>query len=111
MSQLREQMKADLRSAMKARATENVVTLRSVLAAIDNAEAVPVEPTSSSAAPVIGKSNDVPRKVLSQEDIQQIVQHEVTERQQASQTYAQLGQTAEAERLHRAALLLAAYIK
>lgn len=110
MSQLREQMKTDLRSAMKARATEDVVTLRSVLAAIDNAEAVPVAPTSSSVAPVIGRSADVPRKVLSADDIRQLVQHEVDERRHASATYAQLGQAAEAERLQRAADLLAAYL-
>lgn len=110
MSQLREQMKADLRSAMKARATEDVATLRSVLAAIDNAEAVPMVSSASSVEPVIGKSNDVPRKLLSPADIRQLVQHEVTERQHASATYAQLGEAAAAERLQRAATLLAAYL-
>jgi len=110
MSEIREQLKIDLRGAMKARATEDVATLRSVLAAIDNAEAVPVAPTSSSVEPVIGKSADVPRKLLSAADIRQIVQDEVDERRHASETYRQIGERAEAERLQRAADLLAAYL-
>ena len=81
MSEIREQMKVDLRQAMKARDTERVTTLRSVLGAIDNAEAVPVTAISASVEPVVGKSNDVPRKLLSTEDIRQIVTHEIAEPQ------------------------------
>ncbi len=110
MSEIREQMKVDLRQAMKARDTEQVATLRSVLGAIDNAEAVPIVAVSSLVEPVIGKSNDVPRKLLSTEDIRQIVTHEIAERQRAGQTYAELGQSAEAERLQRAATLLISYL-
>lgn len=110
MREIREQMKVDLRNAMKARDTERVTTLRAVLGAIDNAEAVPVDTVATWVEPVIGKSNDVPRKLLSAKDIHQIIAHEVAERQHASQTYAQLGQTAEAERLQKAAALLATYL-
>lgn len=110
MSEIREQMKVDLRNALKARDTERVTTLRAVLGAIDNAEAVPVAAVSSLVEPVIGKSNEVPRKLLSTEDIHQIVAHEVAERQRAAQTYAELGQSAEAERLQTAAALLATYL-
>ena len=110
MSEIREQMKVDLRQAMKARDTERVTTLRSVLGAIDNAEAVPITAVSASVEPVVGKSNDVPRKLLSTEDIRQIVAHEIAERQHAGQTYAALGQSAEAERLQTAAALLATYL-
>ncbi|MBX3014038.1 MAG: GatB/YqeY domain-containing protein [Caldilineaceae bacterium] len=108
--QLREQMKADLTRAMKARQSETVATLRSVLAAIDNAEAVPVETPTQPIEPIAGQRHEVPRKVLSLDDIRQMVQKELDERRAASATYAQLGQSAEAERLATAADLLAGYL-
>ena len=110
MSEIREQIKVDLRNAMKARDVERMTTLRAVLGVIDNAEAVPVAATSALVEPVLGKSNEVPRKRLSAEDIRQIVAHEIAERQHTSQTYAQIGQHDEAARLARAADLLTAYL-
>lgn len=108
--QLREQMKADLTRAMKARQNDTVATLRSVLAAIDNAEAVPVSETTLPSAPVMGQNNEVPRKVLSAGDIRQLVQKEIDERRTASVKYAHLGQTTEAARLQTAATLIATYL-
>lgn len=108
--QLREQMKMDLIQAMKTQERATVATLRSVLAAIDNAEAVPVRESKASVEPIAGKSNEVPRKVLSADEIRQIVQRERDERQHASVTYGQLGQKAEAARLQKAAALIATYL-
>lgn len=110
MSEIREQMKVDLRNAMKARDTERVTTLRSVLAAIDNAEAVPVAAAPFTVEPEAGQRTEVPRKVLTGDDIRQIIEREVAERRHASQTYAQVAQQAEAERLQRAATLLISYL-
>ncbi|MEZ4730992.1 MAG: hypothetical protein R3E79_28055 [Caldilineaceae bacterium] len=107
---LREQMKADLLQAMKARQHATVATLRSVLAVIDNAEAVPVDEPTVPVEPVVGKRNEVPRKVLSVDDIRQIVQKEMDERHAASVQYARLGLQAEAERLQTAAALIATYL-
>lgn len=107
---VRAQMKADLTQALKARQHATVATLRSVLAAIDNAEAVPVDESTLSVEPVRGKGNDVPRKVLSVDDIRQIVQKEMDERRAASVKYAHLGLQAEAERLQTAAALIATYL-
>lgn len=107
--QLRERMKADLRQAMKARQSATVATLRSALAAIDNAEAVPVD-DQTPIIPLVTHSPDVPRKVLSAADIRAILQKEVDERRAASAEYAHLGQTAEAERLTVAAELIASYL-
>ncbi|MFN8489577.1 MAG: GatB/YqeY domain-containing protein [Caldilineaceae bacterium] len=108
--QIREQMKADLTQAMKARDSLAVTTLRSVLGAIDNAEAIPVTEAKFPVEPVIGKSHEAPRKILTADDIRQILQHEVEERRAASAEYARLGQQAEAERLQKAAALIAAYL-
>ena len=107
---IRQQMKADLLQAMKAREHARVDTLRTVLAAIDNAEAVPVSQSTMLVEPVFGKKNEVPRKILSTEDIQRILQNEVDERHAASIKYAGLGQNVEAERLQKAAELITSYI-
>jgi uncharacterized protein YqeY len=107
--QLREQMKRDLVQAMKARQTATVATLRSALAAIDNAEAVPVDETTP-IIPFVTQRPDVPRKVLSDADIQEILQKEVDERNAASAEYARLGQSTEAERLQASAALIANYL-
>lgn len=109
--QLRQQMKADLTRAMKARQSETVATLRSVLAAIDNAEAIPVTESPFPVEPVPGQRHEAPRKLLTAEDIHQIVQKERDERQAASLKYATLGLHAEAERLLAAAKLLADYLQ
>lgn len=108
--QLRQQMKADLTQAMKARQRATVATLRSVLAAIDNAEAIPVNEPAFPVEPVLGQRHEAPRKLLSAEDIRQIVQKESDERQAASAKYATLGLQDEAERLQAAATLLATYL-
>lgn len=108
--QLREQMKADLRQAMKARQSATVATLRALLAAIDNAEAVPVPAVTMPVEPILGQSHEVPRKLLSADDIRQIIQKEADERRAASLKYANLGQAAEAERLQTAAQLIETYL-
>lgn len=108
--QLREQMKADLRQAMKARQSATVATLRAVLAAIDNAEAVPVPVSTLPVEPVLGQQHEVQRNLLSTDNIQQIIQTEAAERRAASLKYAKLGQSAEAERLQTAALLIETYL-
>jgi predicted N-acetyltransferase YhbS/uncharacterized protein YqeY len=107
--QLRTQMKADLRQAMKARQSATVATLRSILAAFDNAEAVPVD-DKTPIIPFVTQSPDVPRKVLSAADIHQILQKEIADLHAASAEYSRLGQASEAERLQNAAILLAGYL-
>lgn len=109
--QLREQMKADLTQAMKARQSATVATLRSVLAAIDNAEAIPISEAPFPVEPVLGQRHEAPRKLLSAEDIRQIVQEEMDARRAASVEYANLGLPDEAERLQNAATLLAGYLQ
>lgn len=108
--QLREQMKADLRQAMKARQSATVATLRALLAAIDNAEAVPVPAATIPVEPILGQSHEVPRKLLSADDIRQIIQKEADERREASVKYANLGLSDEAERLQTTATLIETYL-
>ena len=65
-----ERMRADLRTAMKARDTATIAALRTLIAAIDNAQAVPLD---EAAAPSVGKTNDVSRRVLSEKEVHAIL--------------------------------------
>ena len=104
---IREQMKLDLIVAMKAREMIAVSTLRTVLGAIDNAEAVPVTTPLEYSN---GKTNDVPRKQLTSTDIEEILRQELDARQTAALKYQNLGKEGEAARLHQEADVIAHYL-
>jgi uncharacterized protein len=105
---LREQLKAALVQAMKARQSNVVSTLRSILSEIDNAEAV--EMTVSS-VPVVGLSKDVPRKILSEEQMLDILQKEYNEIQLSYTEYKRSGKDEEANQLQMEMEILAPYLK
>lgn len=125
---LRARMRADLKTAMKARRPDDVAALRVVLAAFDNAEAVPVPtplPAHSStplpaAAPLVTSehvaaaavglgSTEVPRRELTLADLHEILRRQVDEWTAEAQTYQGLGQTDAATRLRRQADLIRGY--
>jgi uncharacterized protein YqeY len=102
----RNQMKVDLMQAMKNRDRATMMTLRSLLAAIDNAEAVEVnEPLT----PIFGRTNDVPRKLLTEEDVCQILHREAEARRSALADYVRLGREDVAEQLRGEVALIARY--
>ena len=103
---LRGRLTADLTAAMKARQPTAVSTLRSLMAAIDNAEAVPI---SAAPAAVNGLSRDVPRKVLSDSDIQAILVREAYECRKALGDYERLGQVEAAAAMRVALDLIEGY--
>jgi uncharacterized protein len=105
---LREQLKTALTEAMKARQSNVVSTLRSILSEIDNAEAVEV---TLSSVPVVGLSKDVPRKILSEEQMQNILQDQYDEIQLSFTEYKRLGKNEEAEQLRMELDVLAPYLK
>lgn len=104
---LHERLKADLLRAMKARQRTTVATLRSMLAAIDNAGAV--EPNTST-SPVVGRSADVSRKVLTEEQMRKVLQTEVEERRSAVAEYERLERHVEADRLRAELEVFAHYL-
>ena len=103
---LREQMRADLRTAMKARDTATVTALRTLLAALDNAEAVPLD---EAAQPSIGQTNDVPRRTLNEGEMRAVLQREAAERRKTIEQYERLGRSSEADRLRTELDVIAAY--
>lgn len=76
---VRARISQELREAMKARDAARVAALRSFAAAIDNATAVPV-PSRAGA----NDRAEVPRKVLSREDVRAVLMCEIAERRDAA---------------------------
>jgi uncharacterized protein len=117
-------MRRDLTAAMKARDKPAVATLRSTLAAIDNAEAVDAaagggHPVGEGAgaeaagadAAIVGAAlgvgaAEVERRVLTAAEMEAIVRREVAERERAAEDYERAGQAPHAERLRAEAELL-----
>ena len=91
MADLREVLKSDLAAARKDRDTETASLIRTLIAAIENAEAV--DPTTSDEA------SEVPRRQLDDVDILGIVTNERLDLEQAADHYERIGHPAEAKRL------------
>ena len=109
-----DQLRQDLRAALKARDHLAVAALRSAIAAIENAEAVdvgPGQPALTISEHVAGAtagvgSSDVARRVLSDADVIGVVRRQVDERLSAADHYEQLGEAERSERLRLEAAVL-----
>ena len=117
-SRVRERLQAALREALRARDKIAVSALRSALAAIDNAGAVPHGPAPAAsdgsqhvagAAAGLG-AGEGERRRLSEDDVGKIVRAEVAERHAAARDYEQRGHADRAGRLRREAHVLASAI-
>ncbi len=94
----RARLRAALADAIRARDGDSVAALRSVLSAIDNAEAV--EAPKGRVKPQLGVgAGDVARRELSVGDLMAIVRHEINERLSAVSQYEALGRPEEARAL------------
>lgn len=69
----------DMRTALKARDTLQANTLKSLMARLANAEAVPVDATLQTVLADTTIPHEAPRKQLNYADAQQILQAEITE--------------------------------
>jgi uncharacterized protein YqeY len=101
---LRVLLRADLKEARRANDSEKVTLIRTLIGAIDNAEAVNVELS----APALG-CGEVLRRRLSGDEILQVVHREAAELRAAAEEYEQLGQSDEANRLRSLALVVDRY--
>jgi uncharacterized protein YqeY len=115
-TRFRDRFRAALRDAMAVRDSVSVAALRSVLGAIDNAEAVDAVPAvpvgeSTIAGAVLGLgAGDVPRRQLSETELRQVVQREVEERAAVAEQYDRVGRPDRAERLRAEAAVLAGHL-
>ena len=97
-SPLRAALRERLKVAMRARDRQTAEAMRSVLSALDNAEAVPVTPPGSVAmseyvagAPVGLGASEGPRRVLSSDEERALVAREVAELRSSAATLAGAG--------------------
>jgi uncharacterized protein YqeY len=109
---LTARLRAALPPAMRARDTAAVTALRSALAAIANAEAVPTEAPSGTftaigAGSALGVgATEAPRRDLTAADIAAIVRAEIADRRTAAEEYDQHGRADHAARLRAEADVL-----
>lgn len=92
---------------MRARQRVAVATLRATLSAIDQAEAVEVDPHF---VPVSGITRDVARKLLTEADIAAILQHEMDDLMTALADYQRLGNGEKMAELQEAQEVLQGYL-
>lgn len=88
----RERLRQDLVAAIRSRDRIEISMIRTLIAAIENAEAVAAEP---SAEVLIGLNHDRPRRRLTGEQITAIVARERAEVADAVERYRELGLDAE----------------
>ena len=112
MDSLRERLRTALADAMKVRDANAVSALRTALAAIDNAESVdPSYAPRPTAGPIAGAltglgAGEVPRRELSEREIEEVVRAEMTGREHAAGEYDRLNRPDEAARLRAEAAIL-----
>ena len=100
---------------MRARDRAAVAVLRSTLAAIDNAEAVAVKSSGGQGlaieqTPLGVGAAEVERRVLTDEQVEDIVRTEVAEREAAARDYDRAGQRERAELLRSEIGVLSAHL-
>ena len=95
------QLRTDLRSAMRERDAQRVRAIRSLIAALDNAEAVP--PSARHEKYVVSTFGDgsaeVPRVVLSSIDVEGVLRREAEARRTSAATLSELGKPTQAAEL------------
>jgi uncharacterized protein YqeY len=104
---IRDQLKADLIKAMKARDKIATATIRTMLGAIDNAEAVELP---QGLVYAMDGSAEVPRRLLTEEDIRAILIREWEERRRAHANYQALGLVEETERVREEVAVFDRYL-
>lgn len=114
---MRKTMRNGLTAALKERDRTAIGALRSALAAIENAEAVPrqrepgaVEGEHVAGATLGNGAADVPRRQLSESEVAAIVTAEVRERSTNASEYERLGRYERAQRLRAEADVLNGYL-
>lgn len=114
-TELKERLRSDLKAAMQARAADEVRLLRTLIAALDNAEAVPLEARTGDDPSLLGTrafgdpSGEVARREIDGVTLDALLQTEIEARLTAAADYERHRQEAEAARLRAEAGLIARY--
>ena len=109
---MKSRLRTDLRPAMVAKDSLRVRVLRALIAAIDDAQAVP--PGDQHARYVVhafgDRSAEVPRLQLAEEDVQRLLAHEAAARTTAGGEMERLGQNDRAQDLSSEAAIIKSYL-
>src|SRR5579863_6138600 len=101
---MRQKLQTDLRAAIKGRQALDVAVLRGLIAAIDNAGAVPLPAKSEP------PQYEVERRHLDSVDVQAILRREYEAHQAAASEFARLGRSVESEQANFAAAIVNRYL-
>lgn len=102
-------LKADLLAARKARDGAAATACRTLLAAVENAEAPAIETGGPAAAATVGRLIDVARHELTEADLAAIVEHEIADRLDTIEQIAPYGRAAEIDVLQAEVAVLERY--
>src|SRR4051794_38299264 len=110
---LRQRLRDALPAAMRTRDRAAVVALRGALAAIENAEAIAIgdgahRSLAIEQTPIGVGAAEAPRRVLTDEEVAEIVRMEIAERESTATYYEQAGHSDRAEQLRAEARALTA---
>ena len=108
-SALKERPRADLKAAMQARAAEEVRVLRVLIAALDNAEAVPSDEKPYSPRAFGEPGGEVARLDLDAAAVEALLSDEVAARLSAAADYRSHGRNDDALRLEAEAAMIERY--
>ena len=104
---LKQRLRGDLKAAMQSGARDEVRLLRGLVAALDNAEAVPME--DEALRRFDKAAGDIARRELGEREIAALLARERGERLAAAASFEKLGQPSEALRLRQEAAVVARY--
>lgn len=90
----RTKLSEKLKTALANRNKEEVSTIRSIMSSLDNASAMSKEDIAKMADTSV---TEVPRKILSKEDIEDVLRSEISIRTNALNDYERLGNISQAE--------------
>jgi uncharacterized protein YqeY len=110
---LKARIREDLKSAMQRRNALETGVLRGLIAALDNAQAIPVgDAHDKYEAKMFGDPGaEVPRRELSEADVRAVLEREAATRLDAAQEVEGLGQDEWAAKLREEAAIVARYVE
>ena len=108
---LKERLRADLKAAMQARAAAQVRVLRALIAALDNAEAVPGVAYTALPGTFGDGANEVSRLELDEAAVEALLAREVEERLSAAAAYERRDRAGDGARLRDEAALVSGYLR
>jgi hypothetical protein len=111
--EMKSRIRADLKTAMREQRARDVATLRTLIGAIDNAQAQPVGDRHDKyrLLPFSDASVEVPRRALAAPDLRRLIEAEIEVRLETARQLAGAGRRESATGLKQEALLLRAYLR